>query len=252
MSTKNFFIFRSNELYLPDGNHLPSVLAESFGDSVLDYIDVVLSGENCRSVLLPSDSSVPPDGRWFKMRELFSATVPDLARLASPAARALGLVNWHHTHRYCGKCGSLFADHPKETARLCPSCGNVEYPRISPAIIVLVHKGDRILLARHAQRTQTMFACLAGYLEHGETLEECVAREVAEETGLEVQNIRYAGSQSWPFPDQHMIAFHADWKAGEIKVDPVELIEADWFPADQLPDHPFPGTVAWRLIHGDL
>jgi len=189
------------------------------------------------------------EGRWLRVRELIASTDPALAALAPAATRALGLINWHSSYRFCGRCGAPFTDHDKELARYCPACGALMFPRLSPAIIVLVEREGKILLARHSYRNQDMFSCLAGFLEHGETLEQCVAREVPEEVGIEVKNIRYAGSQSWPYPDQFMIAFHAEWASGDIQVDPAELLEARWFDRDCLPNHPSRGTIAWKLIN---
>jgi len=187
-------------------------------------------------------------GYWVPVRQIFGSEDPELSRYASGAARGLGLVNWRRMNRFCSRCGGEMSEHAEETALECSACGSLVYPRLSPAIIVLVHREGKILLARHAQRSTGVWACIAGYLEHGESLEECVFREVREETGLTVTNIRYTGSQSWPFPDQFMIAFHADWESGEIRVDPRELSEAAWFSPEGLPSIPPAGTVARRLI----
>jgi len=253
------YIFRSGELFIQDDTTVPMEIPEEFAGSVADSIDLTLAGIPSRAILLSDEAPQSPapvptptaaKGHWLRLREIFGSTDPALRRLASPSARALGLINWHHTSRFCGKCGAPLVDHGKEIARLCSQCGSVSYPRISPAIIVVVEKEGQILLARHSYRNQDMYACVAGFLEHGETLEECVAREVREEIGIEIQKIRYAGSQSWPYPDQFMIAFRAEWKSGDIRVDPTEILEAKWFDRDNLPNHPMPGTVAWNLIHG--
>ena len=119
-------------------------------------------------------------------------------------------------------------------------------------MIVLVEKGDSILLARHKQRNTDMFTCLAGYVEHGENLEQCVAREVLEEAGITITNIRYMGSQSWPFPDQLMVAFKADWQSGDLHPDDGEINELRWFKRDQLPVIPGKGSVAYNLITGSF
>jgi len=249
------YIFRSGELFVLDDTTIPMEIPEEFAGCVADSIELRLVGIPSRVVLLADDAPSEPasflgKGHWLRLREIFGATDPELRRLAGPAARALGLINWHHSARFCGRCGSPLVDHDNEIARKCSQCGNVTYPRISPAVIVAVEKEGKILLARHSYRNQDMFACVAGFLEHGETLEECVAREVREEIGIEVHKIRYAGSQSWPYPDQFMVAFRAEWKSGEIHVDPSEILEAKWFDRDDLPNHPMPGTVAWNLIHG--
>ena len=271
MSKISQYIFRAGELYVLKDNTLPAEIPSCFADMIQDSLDLCLVGQPSRAILLKApnvsvngatsngyNSNYPESlddqapGTWTMLRELISSSDSRLKALAAPAFRSLGLLNWHSTTRFCAACGSPLSDHPKELARLCPNCRTIVYPRISPAIIVLVQKDDMILLARHSYRNQNIFSCLAGFLEHGETLEECVAREVYEETKLKIDNIRYAGSQSWPYPDQFMTAFYADWKSGEIHIDPAELLEAKWFKRTALPSHPGPGTVAWRLIHGDF
>ncbi len=143
-------------------------------------------------------------------------------------------------------------DDKYETARKCILCGHVTFPVIAPAMIVLVEKDDSILLARHSQRNTDIFTCLAGYVEYGESAEESVAREVREEVGIEIENIRYVTSQSWPFPDQLMLAFRANWKSGELTPCRDEIDEAHWFSRDNLPAIPKPGSVAHMLITGEL
>ncbi len=265
-----FYVFRSGELFLLEDTTLPRRFPDISGAVVLDSLDVNLYGTLASVVLLEgidSASSVvsssvsgegsrlsagPERGTWIRLREILASDDPALRRLAAPATRALGLGNWHSATRFCGRCGGPLADHSTDCARTCASCGVSVYPRISPCVIVLVTKGSEILLARHTDRNQDVFSCIAGYVEHGETLEECVAREVFEETGLRVGSIRYAGSQGWPYPDQLMVAFTAQWVSGEINVDPIEILEARWFARDKLPNVPRRGTVAWNLIFGNL
>lgn len=256
------FIFRAGELFLPEGRGLPREIPAELAPSVVDSLDFCAGGKTARAVLLAESAADPsPDAAitasasrsgWLRLRTLIASREPELAALAPTVARALGLANWHAANRFCGRCGKPLSDHPSETALVCRSCGQAVYPRLSPAIIVLVEREGRILLARHARRNQDVWSCIAGFLEHGETLEDCVAREVREETALEIRNIRYAGSQSWPFPDQFMVAFRADWKAGEIRVDPAEIQEARWFDRSDLPPTPKEGSVAWRLIHDEI
>ena len=128
----------------------------------------------------------------------------------------------------------------------------MDFPRIEPAVIVLVHKEDEILLVKNKNRSSNFFGCVSGFVEHGETLEQCAVREVQEETGITIQNVRYAGSQPWPFPDQLMIAFTADYKEGEIHMQESELDDAGWFRRDALPEIPRPGSVAYNLISGNF
>ena len=143
---------------------------------------------------------------------------------------------------------ALLSFHESENAQVCPACGRLHYPHIEPCIITLISRGEELLLLRNARDTQGIYACLAGFVEAGETLEQALRREVREETGLEVQNIRYVGSQSWPFPDQLMVAYYAEYKSGEIRIQESEIADARWFRRDALPPLPKPGSIARRLI----
>ena len=188
----------------------------------------------------------PPAGcAWARLRTLLGADSPH----AAAACRALGMLNWQAAHRFCGACGKPLAEHPAEAARQCADCGRVEYPALAPAVIVRVEKAGKILLARHVQRISDLWTCLAGYVELGESAEDCVRREVREEAGIEVGNVRYVGSQHWPYPNQLMLGFRAEWKSGELRLQPEELAEARWFEPAGLPKIPPAGSMAYRLIH---
>ncbi len=163
-------------------------------------------------------------------------------------SRAKAVVEWLRRTRFCGCCGGELKAHCELTAMVCPRCGNLIFPRIEPCIIVLVHKDDKVLLARHANRNARFYACLAGFMEAGETAEEAVRREVKEETNLAVKNIKYFGSQSWPYPSQLMIAFTAEYDYGEMHLQQSEIADAQWFAADELPQTPPKGSIAYRLI----
>jgi NAD+ diphosphatase len=192
----------------------------------------------------------PPDGMSFNnLRALFPLLNETHFWLAG---RAVQIVDWDRTHQFCGRCGHRTQDQQQERAKICPQCGLSNYPRLSPAIIVRVTKstgtGEQILLAR-AQRFPTgMFSVLAGFVEPGETLEECIQREICEEVGITVKNITYFGSQPWPFPNSLMIAFTAEHDEGNISADPLELVEAGWFSATDMPAVPPPPSIAHRLI----
>ena len=179
------------------------------------------------------------------LRGLFGMLEEDLIWIAG---RANQLVNWNQSHQYCGKCGKLTEDKTDERAKICPECGLVNYPRLSPAIIVAVLKNDRILLGRNKRFKLPFYSVLAGFVEPGETLEACVMREIREEVGIAVKNIRYFGSQPWPFPDSLMIAFVADYAGGEICTDGSEIIDAAWFAKDNLPQIPPRISIARQLI----
>lgn len=165
------------------------------------------------------------------------------------AGRAVQLLEWRRTHRFCGRCGVPTEPVPGERAMRCPDCGLLAFPRLAPAVIVLITRDDgRILLARNASFPIPMFSCLAGFVEPGETLEQAVIREVGEEVGVTVGNVRYRSSQPWPFPHSLMIGFRAEWVAGDISVDGVEIAEADWFAVDDLPMIPPRLSIARLLI----
>lgn len=162
--------------------------------------------------------------------------------------RAAQLLDWKKNHRYCGRCGTPTTRKPNEFAMQCPSCGLLTYPRISPAVMVLIRRGDELLLARSPHFRSGMYSALAGFVEAGETVEFAAVREVREEVGIEIANLRYFRSQPWPFPDSLMLAFFADYAGGEITPDPAEIAEAGWFPIDALPTLPDPVSIARRLI----
>ncbi|MFK7862902.1 MAG: NAD(+) diphosphatase [Pseudohongiellaceae bacterium] len=165
------------------------------------------------------------------------------------AGKAAQLIDWYNSHRYCGACGTETKNHSEQRAVICESCKRHYFPRINPCAIMLVVDGDHILLARSARFKSNFFSCLAGFMEVGETAEETVAREVKEEVGVEIENIRYLKSQSWPFPSQLMLGFIADYKSGEIIPEPGEIEEANWYHVNDLPNVPAPGiSVAGELI----
>jgi NAD+ diphosphatase len=166
------------------------------------------------------------------------------------AGRAVQLVEWRRTHRFCGRCATPTEDAPGERALRCPACGLMAFPRLAPAVIMLVERDDgRALLARNAMFPMKMFSCLAGFVEPGETLEDAVRREILEEVAIEVGEVEYRGSQPWPFPHQLMIGFGARYVSGDIVVDGTEIAEADWFAPDDLPNVPPAGmSIAGTLI----
>ncbi|MFG0834847.1 NAD(+) diphosphatase [Aeromonas bivalvium] len=181
------------------------------------------------------------------LRQLMVAGDEEGFRLAG---RAWQLATFRRTHRFCGECGAPMTPEAGEWAQGCRH-GHVVYPRISPCIIVAVRKGAALLLAahrRHHQVDDPMFTVLAGFVEAGENLEQCVAREVFEESGIRVRNVRYVSSQPWPFPHSLMMGFVAEYESGEIRLQEEELVAADFFEADRLPRLPPHGTIARRLI----
>ena len=196
----------------------------------------------------PADD--PSDGAAVDLRT-FHARATEEEWLA--AGRAVQIVEWARTHRFCGRCGEPTELVAGERAMRCPTCSLTAFPRLAPAMITLVTRGQpgsqqEALLARGVQWTVPMFSCLAGFVEPGESLEAAVIREVAEEVGVTVANPRYQGSQPWPFPHSLMIGFRAEWLSGAIVCDPTEILDAQWYRRDDLPPIPPKISIARRLI----
>ncbi len=186
----------------------------------------------------------------FALRPLRACLEHLAPEQAALACRAASLLHWRRRNHYCGGCGAPTCDHEGGPSLACSACGQVTFPRSSPAVIVAVVRDDEILLARSPRFAPGMYSVLAGFVEPGETLEACLRREVREEVGIEVCDIRYFGSQPWPFPDSLMIAFTASWASGEIRIDGREIIDAGWFRRDALPEVPGKASIARRLIDG--
>ena len=192
------------------------------------------------------DAAEAPDGHAFLgLRALFTR-LPE--HLWPVAGRALQILEWDRTHRFCGACATPTAPLAGERARKCPACGLASYPRIAPAIIVLVHRGDEAILARGPRTPAAFFSTLAGFVEPGESLEETLVREVAEEVGVRVKSLRYFGSQPWPCPHSLMIGFMAEYESGTLRPDGTEIDDARWFRFDALPIVPPTISIARQLI----
>jgi len=204
-----------------------------------------LRGLPCFAAELVTGESVPEGMSLRKLRPLFEELSEEHIALASRAAQ---LIHWHKTHLFCGRCGAPTIDDTEQRAKKCPQCGLLSFPRISPAVIVAVIKDHSILLARDSRFKQGLYSVLAGFVEPGESLEDTVHRELYEETGIKVKNVRYFASQPWPFPDSLMVAFTAEYAGGEISVDGTEIIDAGWYGPDDLPQVPSKVSVARRLI----
>ncbi len=197
-----------------------------------------------------ADGEEAPAGLAFEpLRRLFDR-LPD-AELAI-AGRATQVVEFDRTHAYCGACATPTRLTDAARARACPSCGEVVYPRLAPAVMALVCRdtpaGRELLLARGTRFQTPIYSALAGFVEPSESLEECVRREVREEVGVRVGDLRYFGSESWPFPHSLMIGFLAEYLDGEIVCQPGEIVDAQWFPRERLPQLPHRLSLARRLI----
>jgi len=203
------------------------------------------SGTPCYAAEASAGVNVP-EGMFFqKLRPLLGALGEEIFSIAG---RAYQIIDWDRTHQFCGRCGNHTEPKAGERAKACPSCGLISYPEVSPAIIVAVTRSAEILLARSRRFHGSYYSILAGFVEPGETFEECVKREVKEEVGIEVDNISYFGSQPWPFPHSLMAGFTAEHADGEIAIDETEITAAGWFTAEALPHTPPAGTMAQRLI----
>jgi NAD+ diphosphatase len=199
----------------------------------------------CYAVEL-GEGTLPPTGMSFEgLRQLYGRLEEDLFWIA---ARAVQIVEWDRTHQFCGQCGTPLKIKTTERAKECPRCGLLHFPRLSPAIIVLVERGRELLLARSRHFLPGMYSVIAGFVEPGESLEQAVVREVREEVGLTIKDIRYFGSQNWPFPHSLMIGFTATYAGGEISLNDEEIEAADWFAADALPPIPGKISIARKLI----
>jgi len=180
--------------------------------------------------------ALPEDGTFdWKGTQYFRTMEPMYQSFA--AITATQLWRWRESRRFCGHCGSIMTESETERALICPSCGQIEYPKISPAVIVAITDGDRLLMSRYRDRPYRGYALIAGFVEIGETFEETIRREVMEEVGLKVKNIRYFKSQPWAFTDTEMIGFFAELDGDDtIRLQEDELSEAGWYTRDEIPD----------------
>jgi NAD+ diphosphatase len=197
---------------------------------------------------------LPPHWRALPVRQGLSLVSPgktlDGKGPVGRLLRAYHVAQWRRDSSYCGSCGTKNTDAPDELARLCPSCGRREYPRISPAVItIIINDNNEALLAHNRKFADGVYSLIAGFNEAGENLEATVAREIQEEVGLEVKEIRYIASQPWPFPNSLMLGFTARYASGEIRPDGEEIMDARWFTADTLPNLPGFGSVSRYLIN---
>ncbi len=249
-----WFAFRGSDLLVHAGEALVAIprgddlerAAPGLGLAPLSQHAVgEVDGLPCFACELPAEAAAPPGMAFLGLREVYGRVDRALYRMAG---RAVQIVEWDRTHRFCGRCGTPTNQHPQEMAKVCPACGLLAFPRLSPAIIVRIRDGERILLARSHRFPPGRYSVIAGFVEPGESLEEAVQREVLEEVGIRLQNIRYFGSQPWPFPHSLMIGFTADYAGGEIRLQEAEIADARWFTADTLPDLPPPLSIARWLI----
>ena len=205
-----------------------------------------LNDGHCFVVEIESDQHVSDlHYVWSGLRSLLGLVDDELFQLAG---RALQIINWSNHHQYCGRCGGTTREAKSDRARVCNRCQLRFYPRISPCVICLVIRENTCLLARSAKHPAKMFSTLAGFVEPGESVEQTLRREIMEEVNVKIKNIRYFGSQPWPFPGQLMLGFFADYHSGEIQTDGIEILEANWFQIENFPQIPPQSTISGRLI----
>jgi NAD+ diphosphatase len=263
------FVFQGDTLVIPDSEPPPEIdgnsllfkgikgelLPGEWMGSGTDYFEIpeTEGGGTIGGLLLNDTVSLSAGWQAVHIRRslpyaeegVFSGR-GDIGRLF----RAFHIMQWRRESVYCGICGSRNIDAPDELARLCPVCGRREYPRISPAVIVLItNDQDEALLAHNKKFSGGVYSLIAGFNEAGENLETTVEREVREEVGIEIDSIHYEASQPWPFPNSLMLGFTARYTGGEIHPDGVEIEDARWFRRDALPKLPGPGSVSRYLIN---
>ena len=244
------FVYHDMEILVEkneEGNPVPEYkkIIAYFNLSVSLVPIGIMNGIYYSALHVDNKSDIPENTKFINVRHLYRTSNEDLFYLAGLGRQ---IADWDRTFRFCGKCGAGTKNSSHERAKICTACSHVVYPKISPAIICSVTRGDEILLARGVKFTSPVYSVLAGFVEPGETLEETVEREIMEETGVTVKNIKYFGNQPWPFSSSMMIAFTAEYESGDIKIDDKEILDAGWFTPDKLPMLPTPYSIARRLI----
>ncbi len=249
-----WFVFQESKLLVyqkPDSITIPFLIKPDelslifIRQNYLGHLD----NDHCYTAEV-AEGTIPPEGMTFEgLRQVYGRLDEDLFWIA---ARAVQIIDWDRTHQFCGRCGVPLKSRTTERAKECPQCGLLHFPRLAPAIIVLVERGDQLLLARSRHFMPGMYSVLAGFVEPGESLEEAVVREVKEEVGIEIKDIKYFGSQPWPFPHSLMIGFTATYAGGEISLDDEEIEDAGWYTVEKLPRLPGRISIARKLIDGFL
>ena len=251
-SPRDYYLFRGAEILMRfDENDQFEPVPDD--DPLIDKLDQEKThylGELVgRHVFASEISNTGIEEKTLGLRALFGR----IDRLTfNVASRAVQVLNWHQSHQFCGRCGGRNIPHERDRAMVCRNCRLHVYPRLSPSIIVLVHREDQLLLPRNHRFPEGMYSTLAGFVEPGETIEQTVHREVFEEVGLQVSPPQFKGSQSWPFPDSLMLGFHAEYAGGDILCQEDEIADAQWFPLGDLPAIPGKMAISRWLIDSYL
>lgn len=222
-----YFIFNNKrELFLIN-NSIALIKQNQIKDLKLDF--QLYIGKYKQKDVIVSNTDIESEN-FHNLFELYDISHEDYQM----ASRAVLVRDWYKSHQYCGACGTKTVIDKKDMMLICPKCGQMHYPRIAPAIIVAINNNDKLLMAKHSYHKTFNYALIAGFVEAGESIEEAVKREVKEEVGINIKNIKYVKSQPWPFPNSLMLGFTADYDSGEISVDGDEIIEAKWFKPDEI------------------
>jgi NAD+ diphosphatase len=244
-----WFIFRGREILLnihrnpgiPKLYDIGELGLSGIRDQYLGTLDKI----HCYSVEVPEEIQAPEGTKFVDLRQAYLEMNQECFTLVN---KAVQIMEWDRINQFCSRCGTKTRKRPGERGKECPDCGELFYPRISPAIIVLIKKGHEILLARSPNFPPSIYSLIAGFIEPGETAEAAVVREVKEEVGLEIKNISYFGTQAWPFPNSLMIGFTAEYSSGDIQPDGFEIEDAKWFSPDKLPVLPGKISISRKLI----
>jgi len=235
------FIFAEGQLLLPEGVEVIAPAPLAVDAEVRHYLGR-LAGLDAWALRV---TATPSGWRPVPLRTVMMGMSEAMMGVASRAAQ---VIEWDRAHRFCSVCGTPTEAVSHERARRCPSCGYMAYPRVTPAMMALIWRPGELLLARSPRFAKGVYSALAGFVEAGESIEQCVIRESFEEVGVQVDDLRYYGSQSWPFPHSLMVAFTARWTGGDIVPQPGEIEDDRWFPLDALPDVPPAFSISGHLI----
>lgn len=242
--------FIGEDLLLTPNNQFPAITElTALPPADTDCLIGQLGDQPCRLMAWPDATPTPANLQRLGLRAAWNLLDREQHALAT---RAKLMRTWDREHRFCGVCGTPTQPMPHEPARICPACHHRAYPRLSPAIMVLIRRERELLLARSPHFRPGMYSAVAGFVEPGESLAECAHREVMEEVGVRIANLRWFDSQPWPFPHSLMLAFHADYVSGEVVPQPGEIEDARWFSIDAMPDLPTSDSIAYRLLQDAL
>lgn len=237
--TKEFIVLKGQEFLTNKEGHIVFLNEDDIkwsGMEIGEHHFLGYFNDNSLFIIELKDESMLMEDTVLSSLRVLLGAIPD--SLFSICSRSLQVVEWFNSHRYCGRCGSKMNPHVQERGMQCECTKVLTYPRISPCVIVLVTNGDYLLLAHNKNFPGSFYSTLAGFIEAGENAEDAIHREILEEVNIEVKNITYFGTQSWPFPSQLMIGYHAEFLKGDIKPDGIEIDEAKWFHKDEMPSVP--------------